>query len=187
MSVIAIVFVLLFATTAAVTDVLKHKIFNWTTYPGFLIALVVRAGGDVYVDGWTSDYADLIDGLKGFLVCGLLMLVCHVFPQLGVGGGDVKLMGMLGAFFGMDRGIEVLLWTFVLGAAMGMATLIWRVGFWRLISGSIRHLLWSLRLANWLPLTEEERKQLKLPMFLAPSALAASTIVCFGWQHYLSL
>ncbi|MBS0263939.1 MAG: prepilin peptidase [Planctomycetes bacterium] len=184
MTLLVIVCVLLFATTAAVTDILSHKIYNWTTYPGILVALAVHAGTDLSVDGWSSDFAGLEDSLKGFFLCGLLMLVCFVF--FGVGGGDVKLMAMLGAFLGVDRGLEALLWTLVLGAALGLATLIWRVGLWKLISGVVRHVFWCLRLANWLPLSDAERQALQPPLFLAPSALAATVIVCFGWQRYLS-
>src|SRR5438270_468124 len=82
--------------------------------------------------GWLSDLSGLEDSLKGFAVCGGLMLVCFVF--FGIGGGDVKLIAMMGAFLGFYRGVEALLWTFVLGAAAGLAILIWRVGLWRLIT-----------------------------------------------------
>ncbi|MBI3860710.1 MAG: prepilin peptidase [Planctomycetia bacterium] len=170
---------LLFTATAAVTDFRKHKIYNWTTYPGILLAFVVH-----YVrNGWNDEYPGLEDSLKGFAVCGGLMLVCFVF--FGIGGGDVKLIAMMGAFLGLERGIEALLWTFVLGGALGLATLIWRVGLWRLVSGAVRHVLWSLRLVSWLPLTVDERKQLQPPLFLAPSALAAVVIVCFRLTQYL--
>ncbi len=46
------------------------------------------------------------------------MLVLFVFFRIG--GGDVKLLAMLGAFLGLEQGIETLLWTFVLGGAVGL-------------------------------------------------------------------
>jgi prepilin peptidase CpaA len=177
------VLVLLFTATAAVTDFRNHKIYNWTTYPGILVAFGVHLFTDVGTSGWTGEYAALQDSLKGFAVCGGLMLVSFVF--FGVGGGDVKLMAMLGAFLGMERGIEALLWTFVLGAAIGISILIWRLGLWQLITRAVRHVMWSLRLANWLPLADEERKLLQFPLFLAPSAMMAVVIVCFGWTSSL--
>jgi hypothetical protein len=86
---------------------------------------------------------------------------------------------MIGAFLGLEKGVEVVLWTFVLGGAAGLALLIWRVGLLRLVAGTVRHVLWSLRLVSWLPLSEAERKQLQPALFLAPSAVIAVVIVCF--------
>jgi prepilin peptidase CpaA len=175
------VLLLLFTATAAVTDFRDHKIYNWTTYPGILLAFAVSFLRHGWDDGYWNDPA-LEGSLKGFALCGGMMLVCFVF--FGVGGGDVKLMAMLGAFFGMERGVEALLWTFVLGGAAGLCTLIWRVGLWHLIKNAVRHVLWSLRLVSWLPLSDDERKQLQPPLFLAPSALVAAVIVCFGLTRY---
>jgi prepilin peptidase CpaA len=105
------------------------------------------------------------------------MLAC--FLVLQVGGGDVKLVAMLGAFLGPERGIEAMLWTFVLGAGAALVVLVWRVGPWRLLAQVFRHLFWMLRLGQWVPLTADERRQLQPPLFLAPSALAAVVIVVF--------
>src|SRR6188474_3498588 len=88
---------------AAWTDAARHRIYNWTTYPGIIAGLVLAAAGWLLewaapstarawqpVVGWLT----LGDAVGGFLVCGLLMLVCFVlFP---IGGGDVKLLAMIG-------------------------------------------------------------------------------------------
>ena len=73
-----------------------------------------------------------------------------------------------------------MLWTFVLGGCMGLIVLVWRFGPLRLIASVARHLLWTLRLARFQPLTPEERAALQPPLFLAPSALVACVIVQFG-------
>jgi len=170
---------------AATTDVLRHRIYNWTTYPGILAALAINALGSVLV--WT-DQADgaslarwgwigLGPSLAGFLVCGFVLVVCYVL--LRVGGGDVKLMAMLGAFLGPDQGVETMLWTFVLGGCMGLILLVWRFGPLRVIASFGRHLLWALRLGRFQPLTPAERAALQPPLFLAPCALVASAIVQF--------
>jgi prepilin peptidase CpaA len=75
-----------------------------------------------------GDTVSLEEGLKGFGACGLLMLICFVL--FNIGGGDVKLVAMMGAFLGLERGLEAMLWTFVVGGAAGLAVLIWRVGMW---------------------------------------------------------
>jgi len=169
----------LLTAIAAVTDVVYHKIYNWTTYPGIIAALVVNT----LENGWNDGYPGLEDSLKGLALCGGLMLVSFVL--FGVGGGDVKLMAMLGAFLGLEKGVDALLWTFVLGAAAGLAVLIWRVGLWRLVTGTVRHVLWSLRLASWLPLSEAERRQLQPPLYLAPAAVIAVVIVCFDLARFV--
>jgi prepilin peptidase CpaA len=171
---------LLLTATAAVTDVLYHKIYNWTTYPGIITALAVN----YFTNGWDDGDPGLADSLKGFALCGGLLLVTFAL-NFSVGGGDVKLMGMVGAFLGLEKGVEALLWTFVLGGAAGLIVLIWRVGFLRLVAGTVRHVLWSLRLVSWLPLSEAERAQLQPPLFLAPSAAVAAVIVSFDLVRFL--
>jgi prepilin peptidase CpaA len=176
---ISTVLLLLLTATAAVTDVVYHKIYNWTTYPGIILALVVN----FLLNGWDDGDPGLADSLKGFALCGGLMLVSYVLFH--VGGGDVKLLGMLGAFLGLEKGLDALLWTFVLGAAAGLAVLIWRVGLFRLVAGVVRQVLWSLRLASWLPLSEAERALLRPPLYLAPSAAIAVVIVSFDLVRLL--
>src|SRR5437868_3790459 len=112
--------ILLFAFTvpAAVTDALRNKIYNWNTYGGILTALALSAACsfwlmcDAAVEPrlrywfgcpWPNDGGPggllLSDSLYGLLACGLLMVVCFSFFP-GIGGGDVKLMAMIGALLG---------------------------------------------------------------------------------------
>ncbi len=121
----------------------------------------------------------LADAGWGLLTCGGLMVVCFVlFP--GIGGGDVKLMAMIGTLMGWEKGLEALLWTFVLGSCFSLIILVWRVGpvttVWRVVR------LISTRLLRlpWLrPLSDEERVALKTAGFRR-AALAAVVIVRFG-------
>ena len=163
---------LAFLSVAAVTDLRGHKIYNWNTYTGILAGLMLNAA----LDGWTA----FEDSGLGFLVCGFVMLVCFVL--FNVGGGDVKLIAMMGAFLGLQRGIEAMLWTFVLGAVMGCVILIWQFGFLSILVGVWKHLRLMLRVRGWISLTEEERQPLKRWLFLAPSALAAAAVVLAGEQ-----
>ncbi|MBN1909447.1 MAG: prepilin peptidase [Pirellulales bacterium] len=171
---------------ATVTDVRGHRIYNWTTYPGILAGVGLNVLGSVLVETGLVEPARLASlgwigwapSLVGLALCGFVLLVCFVFLQ--VGGGDVKLMAMLGAMMGPDQGIEAMLWTFVLGACLALSVLVWRVGPWRLTVRVLRQVLYTLRLWRWSPLTEDERAQLQPPLFLAPCALAAVIIVRFG-------
>jgi prepilin peptidase CpaA len=171
---------------ATFTDVAWHRISNWITYPGMLVALGLNLLGTGLLAAGVVDRRTLLslgwvgfsESLFGLLACGFVLLVCYVLFK--VGGGDVKLMAMLGAFLGPQRGTEALLWTFVLGGCLGLIVLIWRVGPLRLAGRVLRQLLWTLRLGRWSPLAPEERAQLQLPLFLAPNALVAALIVEFA-------
>ena len=82
------------------------------------------------------------ESLLGLAACGLVMLLCFVLFK--VGGGDVKLIAMLGALLGLEQGITAMLWTFVLGGCMALIVLVWRVGPLRLVVRVFRQVMWSL-------------------------------------------
>jgi len=172
---------------ACVTDIRWHKIYNWTTYPGMVFALALNALAPLAAADMTAGQAWLRElgcvgwqqSLGGLLLCGGLMVVCFVFFH--VGAGDVKLLAMMGAFFGPLAGIEVVLWTFVIGAGGALIVLVWRVGPLRLIGRAVRQVIWALRIFGWPGLTEAERAQLQPPLFLAPSALLAALVVHYRW------
>ena len=173
---------------AAVTDVLRNKIYNWNTYSGILAGLALSAAGSLWL--WADGVAKerlgywfgsptLYDSLVGLLTCGALMIVCFaIFP--GIGGGDVKLMAMIGALLGWEKGLEALLWTFVLGACFSLIVLVWRVGPVTTVARVVRLLATKIRLPWFVPLSDEERGVLKPPIFLAPARLVAAVIVRFG-------
>lgn len=187
---LATVVLFAFLSLATVTDLSRHKIYNWTTYPGaaFAIALSVAQSLLLRVSG-TSDWQSRLiywlgavspgDCLAGLLGCGALLLVCFVLFAGQVGGGDVKLMMAMGALLGLERGFEALLWTFVLAAAVAMICLIWMVGPLKLLWFLVR---WAKGWLTWNRggyLTDDEKKLLSPPLYLAPSALMAAVIVRF--------
>lgn len=152
---------------ATITDVRHQLIYNWNTYPGILGGLGLR--------WWEAGRVGLDDGLQGVLACGGLMLFCFMF--FGLGGGDVKLLAMIGAFLGFERGIEALLWTLVLGGVLGMAVLIWKMGVLTLLQGGIRQVIRVIRARGWVPLESDMRAPLGQLLYLAPAALTGVVIV----------
>jgi len=67
----------------------------------------------------------LVNSLMGALVCsGFLWVVGAVYFKLkkveGLGGGDLKLMGMVGAFLGVKLGLLTIMLGSVLGALIGL-------------------------------------------------------------------
>ena len=162
------VVLLLFVCVAAITDGTRHKIYNWTTYPGILAGI---ASGAI-TGGW--DGAE--SAIGGFLVCGLIMLVCFVFfPDMG--GGDVKLIAMMGAGLGIHDGILAMLWTFVLGFVGGLAYLVWQEGAIRLMYRLLSLLREAAAMRGRVQPTENPESPLNRWLFLGPAALVSVIIV----------
>ena len=168
---------------AAITDVRRRKVYNWTTYPGVLLSLIANGAATVWgldLESPLNQQLGLVgisESLAGCVGCGFIMLVCYVFFPGGVGGGDVKLLAMIGAFLGPWRGLEALLWTFVLGACLAIGLLVWRVGALRLLARMFQGVVGLLRFRVWTPLPSEERERWKTDVFLSPAALVAVLIV----------
>lgn len=181
------VFLLLFfLTLAVIADARQGRIYNHITYPGILLGLVLNGIGTLGCRlGWMDPgelaawgVIGLGQAVAGLLACGLVMVVCYVFFRIG--GGDVKMIAMVGTYLGPEQGITAMLWTFVLGACLAIIVLIWREGPWRLVRHVAGRVLSWLRLGHWLPLTQEEKAALEPTLFLAPSAWLAVVIVRFA-------
>ena len=84
---------------AAFVDMNRKSIPDWITLPGLAWVLVVSA-----FLGWPR----LADALLGVLFCGGALLILAVVSRGGIGGGDVKLMAMVGASLGWRWGFGVL-------------------------------------------------------------------------------
>ena len=153
---------------AAWTDARRHRIYNWTTYPGILLGI----GCQSLERGWEG----CEDALLGLLVCGGVMLFCFVFfPDLG--GGDVKLIAMMGAGLGLFDGILAMLWTFVIGFVAGLAYLVWKEGAVRLAKRSMALIREALVMRGRVSHPAEEASPLSRWLFLGPAALVAVLIV----------
>lgn len=168
---------------AAVTDWRRGVIYNWTVYPGIVLAIVGNAIAD-YADcpQASRDMLGLIgldESFWGFMSCGGVMLICYVFFPGGVGGGDIKLIAMIGAFMGLDQGLRAMLWTFVLGGCLALIVLVWREGLLNLLSRIGKTLLLVVRYRTAPSLSEEQREPLKTNLPLAIAAVAAVLIVHF--------
>ncbi len=163
---------LIFVGVAAVTDLQEKTIHNWNTYSGIV------AGG--LLKGMTEGWAGWIDSWQGFGVCGGMMLVC--FLCFDMGGGDLKLIAMMGAFLGLERGVEAMLWTFILASIVATALLVWQIGAVRIVMGTARHLWLMVKTMRPLPLTAAERAPLQRWLYLAPAAFAACVMTVWGRQ-----
>jgi prepilin peptidase CpaA len=107
-----ILFIVL-VVAAAWMDIRSRRIPNEIVVTGFGAALLLRAliGADAHVDGLQGA------GLAFIVVLPLFML-------RAVGGGDAKLLIMVGAFMGPTSLIRALLITAIVGGVMAAATVL---------------------------------------------------------------
>ncbi len=83
-----------------VLDLTARLVPDLMTLPGLVYALVLAA----VQDGWPA----LGEATLGVLVAGGALLLVAVVSRGGVGGGDIKLMAMLGAALGWKPAVAVL-------------------------------------------------------------------------------
>jgi prepilin peptidase CpaA len=108
---------------AAVCDLARGKVFNWLTYPAIVVGLALGAAQGAADTGAWDGFLDHVLGFGfGF---GILFI-----PYLlgGMGGGDVKLMGVVGAFLGWENegALHAVFYSFLVAAAVGVILMIWR-------------------------------------------------------------
>ncbi len=134
---------LLFAAlvVSAYTDIARGKVYNWCTYPAILVGLVVHGLVGYHFGNWLS----LNLGLLGLVIGAGLFFLPYRFGL--VGGGDVKLMGAVGALQGPNFVILSAFLSAVVGAIFGLSILIWkgrfREGMWNLGSAALKP--WKLK------------------------------------------
>ena len=156
---------------AAVIDLRRGAVYNWLTYPAILAGLVLGA-----VQGAASGdtVGGLIDHVVGFGFAFGVLLVAYVLG--GMGGGDVKLMGAVGALAGWPAALHAVFYSFLVGAALGLILVVWR--------GRVRILLRRLWMAiRILPLpTATLDEAAGTPTLRVPFGFA----VCVGTLWYLA-
>jgi leader peptidase (prepilin peptidase)/N-methyltransferase len=76
-------------------------------------------------------HISFVDGLLGFLLGGAsLFLVMQLYFYLrkseGMGGGDIKLLAMIGAFLGWKAVVLTILLSSLIGSIVGITIMIWK-------------------------------------------------------------
>lgn len=161
-------------TVASATDLLRGLIPNRLIVLGFCAALFQQAYVQLHGSGSfpTAIAMALASYALGALVCGLAPLILYCSGSMG--GGDVKLLAMSGAFLGPSAGIEVEVYAFLLMALYAAAKLAYRG---RLLS-MVRNCVSLLR--N--PLLPKAQRRVVAPELMtvlrfAPSLLASTLLI----------
>ncbi|HKX17003.1 MAG TPA: prepilin peptidase [bacterium] len=109
--------VLAFALLVVFFTDLEHQIIpNAVTYPGIVVGLALSAAA-----------GDLRPSLIAGAAAGLVFLILGVVSRGGMGGGDIKLAAMIGAFLGTPAVIVALFLAVALGGGVGLVLLALRL------------------------------------------------------------
>ncbi|HEY1263589.1 MAG TPA: A24 family peptidase [Terriglobales bacterium] len=104
------------ALVAGWTDWRSRRIPNWLTVPGMALGIALNS----WAGGWQGCKASLLGAALG------LALLLPLVLLRGLGAGDWKLVGALGAFLGPGRLLTVLAIAIVVNAVMALAMIIWK-------------------------------------------------------------
>ena len=105
---------------------LKYRIIpDFITLPGIALGLVASAVWPAALFGETSWIGGLVTSAVGVLVGGGFLYVSAmaaewVLKKEAMGGGDIKLLGMLGAFLGYRGSIWIIFVSSLIGSVVGV-------------------------------------------------------------------
>ncbi len=174
LNVIEVILICLVAQ-AALTDLATRKIPNVLILSGLMLALILHL-----LSG--PAWAPLSQWLAGAVAGFFLFLPLYLLR--GMAAGDVKLMAMVAAFTGPQRGLEIAAVSYLIGGALALLMLLFS-GRWRQSARNLtlicKPLLWR---ALGVPL---------LPVPLPPAdsvggipygvAIALGTLGVVAWAH----
>ncbi|MBN1555311.1 MAG: prepilin peptidase [Phycisphaerae bacterium] len=105
---------------ASVTDLRSGKIYNWLTYPAALIGLV---GHSITGGLWgADDHLGLVGSLGGLAAGFGPLLVAWMAG--GIGGGDAKVMGSVGALVGWKFTLTSLFYGLIVAVLMAVVIML---------------------------------------------------------------
>jgi leader peptidase (prepilin peptidase)/N-methyltransferase len=118
------------------------------TLPGILVGLFASLA-------LTS--VGIINGILGLCLGGGLFLLIALASQGGMGGGDIKLIAMIGAFLGWQAVLVTILFSALLGALVGISLILLKkkgrkdpVPFGPFLAiGALIAMVWGPELLNW--------------------------------------
>ena len=135
--------VVVIGVIACITDLRARRIPNVLTFGDAAAGLAYQL--------WTQGVSGGIHGAGGWLLGVAVFLPLYLLR--GMGGGDVKLMGALGAWLGARDVVWVALYAGVAGGVMAVVVALWHRRL-RMSAGNVGMLLWYWRSVGLKPLPE---------------------------------
>lgn len=150
------------------TDIRYKKIYNVVTFPAIVVAII----SNIYLNGYSGG----ISSFKG-LFLGIALLFIP-FAMGGIGAGDVKLLGVVGAFKGLEFVFTTFLAMAVIGGLISLGMMIRSKNFIIRLKGILLTILSFLRI---IPKTQvldniESSTALTFPYGIA---ITAGTVIAY--------
>jgi prepilin peptidase CpaA len=166
-------------TISVVTDVRSRLIYDVVTYPTALLALIIRFA----LVGWkgsneTASFG-LLPGLLGLALGFVLFYVMFVFG--GMGGGDVKLMGAVGAVLGFPAILYAVMFTALVGGLQAVLVLLWDGSLLKTASNAMRMVAHALHIKR----IEGEPPPRKYVPYGVAIALGTAWAIYWDYTHPL--
>lgn len=154
-SVATLVYWVFLAALVTITFIdLDHQIIpDVISLPGIVIGFICT-----FFVPWLS----WIDSLLGIVIGGgILFLIAWVYEKVakreGMGGGDIKLLAMLGAFMGWQSVFPIIFLASLVGTLVGVPLMLFQKGNTRLAipfgpflaSSAIVYLFWGPQIIHW--------------------------------------
>lgn len=108
-----------------ITDLKSRKIYNIILFPGFLLSWSVH----VFAEGWSGIGYSLLGTFIGILILFI------PFAMGGMGAGDVKLLGLIGAWKGIQFVIFTSIYMALIGGVIALAILLFQKGWFQRMKG----------------------------------------------------
>lgn len=99
--------------------------FKLQIIPDELIVFGIAAGLLWNIGHWNLSF--FLNGLIGLAIGGGLFLIIAILSGGAMGGGDIKLMGVLGLWFGWKLILLTMLLSFVIGAVLSVLLLLLKI------------------------------------------------------------
>jgi len=165
---------------AVYTDLTRGKVYNWCTIPAIVFGLCLAFVAGALQEGQGHALArflgaPFVDALFGLALALGVFGVAYLLHAIG--GGDLKLMGAVGALMGWRFFLHAAIWTACAGAVVAVGVLIWR--------GRLKEGVKSSLMALFTPRRFRKRRQ-ALPadapeLMTVPyaAAIAAGTLIAW--------
>ncbi|MFC4402432.1 A24 family peptidase [Gracilibacillus xinjiangensis] len=117
------IFLLIILAICVITDLKSRMIYNKVIFPALLLTFIYQ----FTTGGWES----LSHSFIGFLIGFALLLIPYFLG--GIGAGDVKLLGLIGAMKGAIFVFQSFIYIALLGAVIAVFILLFRSELWKSI------------------------------------------------------
>lgn len=143
-------------TAAALFDVFSHRIPNALTYPSWALGLALGF--------WYGGTVGAESAILGFAAGFFPLLLMFMGGSLG--GGDVKLMGGVGALLGFPGGLNALISSILVGGFFAAIILLWQGRLFAILKYAASR-GWSMVYAAHVPLAPPPERKDAFPFGVA--------------------